>query len=228
MIQFMSEAGAWHRQAGVENQDAVAHGSNRRLTGIFLADGVSECVQAGVAARVSCDAMAYLLLNRGQFFFDFSKEERADYSVAHLRRELQNRANEEGNPLEEYSSTFAGVLLDKKTNRLLVMNLGDCLVAGVRSGSFTILSRPDDSSRGCCTATTVGAEKAFRSGVEDAAGLESVFICSDGAWRLLFEGGRLKAEAETLLLRRAYGELADFLRKAEPYDDCSFISLTLA
>lgn len=227
MVEIMSKTGTYHASAGLENQDVALWGSNERYMGLFLADGMSDCPASAAGADTVCRAMRHLLLNKAGFFFNFNREEIVEASLDHIRWELESRARAEGRDVGDYSSTFACALLDKHTYRLLVLSLGDSLVAGVKNGRFTILAKPDDSTGGCCGTATQGAETRFFAEIIDAQALESVFLCSDGAWRALFRGSDLTEEAARLIEGNAYDRLAQLLRQQEHYDDCSMISMML-
>lgn len=224
---MMSKAGSYHNQSHTQNQDAVLYGNSRRLTGLFLADGVSACARASAGAQLSCEAMKNLLMKKGECFFDLEESEIAEFAVSHVFHALRSEAARVGEPVDDYASTMACVLLDKRRGRMLTLNLGDGLIAGVRDGSLRILAMPDDSADGCCGTTTTGA--ALRTAVRfvDTEGLDEVFVCSDGAWKTLFDGGRLSGNAQRLLRQGSCAALAGFLRSADTFDDCSFISMDL-
>lgn len=227
MIEMMTKPGTYHIRSHTENQDAVLFGTNRRLTGLFLADGISECARSGAGARFSCETVKKLLMDKGECFFDLEAGEIARFAAAHVYHELRARAGREGQPVEEYASTLSCALLDRRTGRLMTLNLGDGLIAGVRGGKMKILAAPDDSSRGCCGTTTRGAELWTDVSILDARDLDAVFVCSDGAWKALFDGGRINPAAETLLREENCAALAEYLRRTETFDDCSFICMDL-
>lgn len=225
MIEMMSKTGSYHSKNHTENQDVILSGSSGSLTGLFLADGVSGCERSGVGAMRVCEAMKNLLMKRGACFFDLEEREIADYSLAHVRYALRELSRLEGRPVEHFSSTMAWGLLDRRSGRLMLLNLGDGLIAGVRDGRLNILAMPDDSSKGCCCTTTEGAEGRTAVRFADAGDYDEVFLCSDGAWKALFDGGRLRDEVRRLLKTGACADLANYLRKTDTFDDCSFISM---
>lgn len=227
LITYLSKTGAYHLDRGMENQDAGRWSGNKRCFGLFLADGVSACGEARRGAETACRAMEQLMMQRGEYFLDMDSREAAAYFVSHMRYELERKAGADGKPVEEYSSTMACALLDAQSGRLQVFNLGDGLIGGVRNGRFLVLASPDDSSRGCCTTTTADAAARAAVGVIPAEELDSLFLCSDGAWRQMFAGSRLRPELQEMIEKGNYQGLSVWLEKTGSFDDCSFISLDM-
>lgn len=224
---MMSKAGSYHTKQDMPNQDAVLYDSDRRLTGLFLADGVSQCARGSAGARLSCEAMKNLLMKKGACFFSLEEPEIAEFAMSHVFHTLRGEAARAGEPVDDYGSTMACVLVDRRGGRMMTLNLGDGLIAGVRDGSLKILAMPDDASEGCCCTTTHGAARRTAVRFVDTRDLDEVFVCSDGAWRTLFDGGRMREEARQLLCHGSCAALAEYLRSADTFDDCSFISMDL-
>lgn len=227
MVREWSKAGAYHHNKSEENQDAVLYGANQRFSVIALADGVSSCREAKSGARIACEAVTELLLKKGGYFLEFEKEKRAEFAVSHILYKLKKKSQESGGSTEEYSSTIAGVLLDKKAEKLLILNLGDSLILTVKKGECLILSMPSDSASGCCVTTTENASLMVRTDVIDAAGLESILICSDGAWSHMFEKNVLRQEVKMAITGNDYDRLGRYLELQNGFDDYSFISIDL-
>jgi hypothetical protein len=62
----------------------------------------------------------------------------------------------------------------------------------------------------------------------DTDNINSVFICSDGAWHLMYKRNRMYESFKSLLINQEYVKLKDVLSSAERYDDCSFISADIS
>lgn len=227
MIIELSRTGARHSRGGQENQDAVFSGRQGHYTVISLADGVSACGAAKAGAETACAAVTGLLLKRGAFFLEFEGEKAAQLIISHVAYELERRALADGRRVEEYSSTLASVLYDGKSGKLLYFSLGDSMILAVDHGRCRVLAAPSDSTRGCCVTTTKNASAMARTGILDADGMESVLICSDGAWRELFRGNRLKPEAASLLAGHEVQGLKEYLARREQEDDCTLILMDL-
>ena len=61
----------------------------------------------------------------------------------------------------------------------------------------------------------------------DTDGIESVVICSDGAWRQMYNKNKLKPEVFDLLVKNEYDGVKEFLIGQNCFDDYSFISLDM-
>lgn len=227
MIKELSEAGRYHIDADGENQDAICHGHNKNFFVISLADGVSACKEAKNGAEIASTAITNLLLKKGEHFLEFDDGQIAEFVLSHILFELKQHAEKGSKDIEEYSSTVASVLVDKKKNRMLCFNLGDSIIMATDKGKCRVLAMPADSSSGCCVTTTRSATSMVSVKLLDASSIESIVICSDGAWRQMFDKNKLKPEVFKLLANNEYDGLRDFLATQECFDDYSFISLEL-
>ena len=194
---------------------------------IALADGVSSCLFGGEGAGCCAEAAASLLLQKGRSLLCCGGKETAEFITSHIVYEQQRMAKQQGRPAEEYASTLAAVYYDRRAEKLLYCCLGDSLILVVRRGQCEILVLPPDSARGCCVTMTEHAERGMQTGILDARGAEAVYIFSDGAWEVLFEGGSLKADARTMLINRWYTDIKEYLQAQKCEDDSSFISIDL-
>ena len=184
MIRCFSKTGNLHTGRQEENQDAILSGENGRFLALVLADGVSSCQEAGPGARVACRTAADLLLTQGTRFLMCRGRQAATMLLPQILAALTALAEEDGVPLEEYSSTIACVLLDRVEGKAAY-----CSVAG----SF------------------------------DVGDYHSILLCSDGAWRLMYDKNRLAPPVRHMLLCGNYGGLSYYLNGRESQDDCTFI-----
>lgn len=227
MIHKMSQIGAIHASTGGENQDAVCYGESKNYSVISLADGVSACSRAKSGAIIASSAATNLFLKKGDHFLEFSEKQIADYLLSHILFELRQQAEKDEKELEAYSSTISSILVDKKNQRMLCINLGDCIILGIGNGRCRVLAAPSDSSSGCCTTTTTAASLMLTVRMMDSDPFDSVVICSDGAWRPMFTQNRLRSDISDWLKNQDYDSLESYLLCQELYDDCTFISLSL-
>lgn len=225
VINKLSETGMYHKVNNEENQDALYSGENRRFTVITLADGVSECKDAKTGAEIAVKSLTELFLKKGEYFINFDKKQIAEFAVSHINYELRKKAESEKKNVEDYSSTVASVLLDRKSERLLYFSIGDSVIIASESGKCKIISNPSDSSQGCCVTTTKGAETMAKTNIINVSGLDSVIICSDGAWKGIFKRNKLKEEVKELIKDNNYSELNKFIKYQDSFDDSSFISM---
>ncbi len=227
MIKELSEMGTNHGDGTGENQDALCHAQNKDFCVISLADGVSTCKEAKCGAEIASRAITNLLLKKGDHFLEFGNEKIAELALSHILFELKQRAENDSQNLEDYSSTVASVLVDKRKKRILCFNLGDGIILAVGKGKCRVLAMPADSSSGCCVTTTKSATKMASVKIFDAKAVESIVICSDGAWKQMFDKNKLKPEVFSLLANNEYDGLMDFLVGQNCFDDYSFISLNM-
>lgn len=227
MIKELSGVGTQHSDGDSENQDALFHAQNKHFCVISLADGVSTCREAKCGAKIASRAITNLLLKKGDYFLEFENKKIAELALSHILFELKQRADQDSQNLEDYSSTVASVLVDKKKKRILCFNLGDGIIMATGKGKCRVLAMPADSSLGCCVTTTQNAITMASVRMFDANAVESIVICSDGAWRQMFNKNRLKPEVLSLLANNEYDGLRSFLVEQNCFDDYSFISMNI-
>lgn len=227
MIKKLSEKGTHHSEENGENQDALCHAQDRRYCVISLADGASACSEAKSGAEIASRAITQLLFKMGDRLMALNREQIADVVLSHILYELGKHAEDKSTDIGEYSSTVASVLIDKRTKRMLCFSLGDSLILSVGWGCCRVLAMPGDSTLGCCVTTTKSADRMVSVTMTDASKVESVVICSDGAWKQMFNKNKMKPEVLRMLTGNEYDELSDFLREQQCFDDYSFISMDL-
>lgn len=227
MITMLSNIGTHHVDKNGENQDFVFYGHNKKYDVISLADGVSSCGEAKCGAEIASKAITNLLLKKGEHFLEFENEQIAEFALSHILSELSHRAVDDSKDVEEYSSTISSVLFDKRHGKILYFNLGDSIIAATGNGQCRVLAMPSDSSSGCCVTTTKNAASMVSVKVIDVGFVESVVICSDGAWKQMLNKNKLKPEVAGFLANNEYENLKEFLVKQDSFDDYSFISLDI-
>lgn len=208
-------------------QDALAFRENGSISAIVLADGVSGGLFGGEGARCCADAAADLLMKKGRMLFNCDRKESAEFITGHVVYEQRRLAREMEQPEKEYASTLAAVFFDRQAEKLLYCSLGDSMILAVRREQCEILEQPPDSTYGCPATMTKHAEKGMATGVLDTRAIDAVYIFSDGAWEVMFEGGSLKADVRTMLVNRWYTDLQEYLQGQNCEDDCSFISIDM-
>ena len=227
MIKKLSEAGKYHNEMGEENQDVLCCAQNNKFSVISLADGVSACQEAKKGAEIACRAITELFFKKADHFLEFDRELLTELVLSHILFELRRQAEADSKDLADYSSTIESVLVDKRRERMLCFNLGDNIIMAAGMGKCRVLSMPADSSSGCCTTTTTGASSMASVNIFYTDGIESVVLCSDGAWKQMFNKNRLKPEVFSMISNNDYDRLKDFLSKQNCFDDYSFISMDI-
>lgn len=225
MIRVFSQKGKRHEQNGESNQDVVKSGRNGRFCVITLADGVSSCKKSEKGARIACAVTNRLMLGNGEYLGQCSGSDLASDIVYNVNFALQRQARRDAMPTEEYSSTLSSVLYDRLMNTLTIFSVGDSMILGVGKNGFRMLAMPSDSRDGTCVTTTRGASRQAVARTIDRDGIDAVWICSDGAWREMFEAGRMKRDVAKLFEQRNYQGLKDYFTQRHSSDDMSFIAL---
>lgn len=221
--------GTYHAGTSGENQDVLYHGENSRFSVIALADGVSSCRMAKTGAEIAAHSLTGLLLRKGRFFFEIEKRQIAQITLSHIIFNLKKHSETTNEAVEEYSSTVAAVLVDKKSRMMMSYNLGDGMIlASTDTDECHMISRPSDFVRGCCVTTTEGAENMVSVGITEISSIDSVTILSDGAWKEIYRLRNDPLVAKKLLSGNNSDELTGFFSETACFDDCSFISMKMS
>lgn len=220
----MSRKGRYHREKKLTNQDFVTGGETDRYIVLSLADGVSACKYARKGAKIACNTAQEMLLSHGERFFSLDSHSAVHCILSKIRHETEKQA---GHDTEEYSCTLACVLFDKKTNKIFYFSFGDSLIMAIEKDRCKILSQPYDSRDGIPPITSRFAENIACAGVTDA-NFESLMLCSDGAWNLMYKRGSLDTEIKKILINKNFNALKSFLKEKNGFDDCSFIAVNLS
>ncbi len=225
MVQRYSKMGSYHTNVNGENQDAIYCGQNNNCFVISLADGVSSCLKSRTGAEIASRSITDLLVNKGTSLLNYGNEQIADFVLSHIFYELDKEATHDEKDVKEYSSTIASVFIDRKKGEVLCINLGDSIILGIEDGKCRVLAMPADSTSGCCVTTTTNAHIFASVSRYEEKVFESIVICSDGAWKSMYEKNKLKPLIGRILVEKDYNGLASFLSEQDCYDDSSFISL---
>ena len=222
-----TKTGTGHLERNEENQDVVHFEENGRYSVITLADGVSSCTNGKEGAEIASRELKRLLFEKASHFMSFDEGTVAELSLAHILWELERYARENQISVEELSSTLAGALYDKKTKQLLLVNLGDgMIITGNREGCF-LAARPSDSRYGTTVTTTYGARNEMKVRKLDGTKFESVYLCSAGAWRCMFDRIQMTEPVQKMIRNNNYRKLGTYLTSRNPFDDCTFVGMKL-
>ena len=194
-----------------ENQDTICYGENMNFFVISLADGVSDCSESKCGAEIASKSIANLLLKKGDHFWQFEEEKIAELVLSHILYELNERAMKDSKDINEYSSTIACVLVDKNKDKMLSYSIGDSIILAIGNGRSRVLAMPSDSLSGCCVTTTRNVGMMTSIKILDTVSIESIVICSDGAWQQMYTKNSLKVEVAAMLANNEYDELKNIL-----------------
>lgn len=219
-VQLFSRRGDVHRLQGVENQDAVRYVENEEVLAVILADGASGCERGREGAQMACEAAGKLVLEMGSELFGMLAHRVARMFWLQIRWWI-NRHRDPEVDVHEYGSTFCMALIDRRSGRTLVLNLGDGALIRVRgTGSRTVL-RPRHYGSGPVLTTTDGGERAMEVKALYLQEGESLVLCSDGLLEL-----RHSTDILEKLVQMDFAGMEKCMREAKSADDCSYIAVT--
>lgn len=228
MTQHYTCVGTRHLATGTENQDAFAECSNEQYTVMVLADGVSTCTRAFQGAQLACDTAAQLLLGCADYFINAPQNIIPKVILRNILHALGKQAERDGIQIEEFSSTLAFALHDRKQKKLLLFQLGDGLIVGSQNGCCCCLIQPGCSMEGTCVTTTHLAEKQCSVRLLDADKCQAVMLLTDGAWHAFVSTGRLRRDVQEAFIHGEYHLLQNLLQQSPPTDDHSYLIMTTA
>ena len=218
-----SVTGRAHKENGLQNQDAVSVFENEKIALAVLADGVSKCEFGGQGADAAVKVTEKLLVKNHSRLWKMPPQKTVGIILNEVRHELLSLA--EGD-LSQYASTLCFALLDKTSRRLMLFKLGDSNVYLLSNDGCTLFGKGQVTD----TRFTVSpdAEAAAELEVMSGAGLTAVMLCSDGAWRSMYDGNRL---SEHLKIAAISGDTEAFKQhfdSQESTDDSSFAFINLS
>lgn len=226
-IRQYSGTGIYHLMTGQGNQDALISSENERYTAIVLADGVSSCSKAeegaGFIARITSDH----LMKNAKKLFGWNEEWIRESVADEIRRRLSEYVSEAGGDIPDYSSTLAFVLADRSSRKAICLSLGDGLILSVSSKCCRIELQPCITPEGCFVTTTEGFERVTRCRIIDTDAVNSLCICSDGAWRAMYKRTKMKKDIRLAFMRDDMSYIFRCLDESSLYDDHSMICTQL-
>lgn len=225
IVEEFTGLGSWHREMNKGNEDVISHRQNSQFAVISLADGVSSCKGAKQGAEIASEAITNLLLKKSEFFFEYCSSQVANFVTSHILCELKQHAIENCTEVNDYSSTIASVLIDRKNKKMIGINLGDGLIVAVKHKQCITICSPSNSINGAYVTTTRNAAGLASVQFLDITFCDSIMICSDGAWKLMYRKNRLKPEIESMIIGNQYEKLKEYLQKQDSFDDYSFVSV---
>ena len=218
-----SVIGRAHKENGLQNQDAVSVFEDEKIALAVLADGVSSCEFGGKGAETAVRVTEQLLVKNHAKLWKMPQEKTVGIILNEVRHGLSSLADGD---LSRYASTLCFVLLDKASQRLMLFRLGDSNVYLLSEDGCALFGKGQDTD----TRFTVSpdAEAAAELEVVSCAHKNAVMLCSDGAWRSMYDGNRLKNEL-TAAARLADTEAfkRHFLLQ-ESIDDSSFALVNIS
>lgn len=227
VIKQHSIIGTYHQEHDQDNQDVLCYSQDQHYSVISLADGVSTCSCAKRGAEIASQTITDLFLKNGARLFTLDDSQVSKAVLSRVMQELNEDADKIKAPVNEYASTLASVLIDKRTKKMLCFSVGDGIIMALKKDIIRVLAIPSDSRQGCIVTTTRDADLAATVKILDLDEMEAVIICSDGAWQEMFSHGRLKPEIREILCNHDFDNLSIYLKEMNTFDDHSFIAIDL-
>ena len=227
MIIYWSKIGDFHYRNQQGIQDTVFSYENGIGCTISLADGVSTCERGEEGANIACHDIGQYFSQYGSKLINYSPEDIRGKTLNRILNTLEKRAMSVGDDIDKFSSTLTSVFFDKEKKSLLCFNLGDSLIGGVKNENFEIILQPQIISDGCYATTTENVESVIEVKIVSATDYSSVFICSDGMWKQMFNRGKLRYEYNNMILKGDYIEIIENIKKSPCHDDRSIVAMKL-
>lgn len=211
-----STVGRLHRERGLANQDCVMAVEGDERAVYALADGVSGCAAGGAGARLVCERLCDRLLHPTLALFDESPERLGREILGCALEALEEASKTSGIAVEEYASTLCLALVDRKSERVLLFQLGDSLIFIEKGGELCArLGEVNEGSLTVCT-TTQDAHLAVSVRLLTPTEYDSITMLSDGAWRPFYRDRAAFARAVSTLQAR---DGASLIRRIEAESD---------
>ena len=216
-----TKKGLYHKEKGEVSGDVIRCMDNGEYAIIVLADGASSCSRGAEGAdRISSKAIEIV---QNQYGYSYLLPDNwAEILINNLVNYLHEISVRQEIPFKEYSSTLMVILIDRKRNLLHYCNIGDGLVIGIKDQKCPIICMPQGDGTGCPMITTDGVKRIIDAGNTNLDSINSIFVCSDGTWRLMYEHSTMKPEIKEKLISGKYEEFWRIVKSSCSIDDCSF------
>ncbi len=201
--------------------DVVRGLDNGEFTVLALADGVSGCKYgadgAGIASSCAVDYLCRQYMN-----LHILPKEWPVYLMNLIKKTLMEAANNDKSRFIEYSSTLIVILIDYRKQVMYYCNIGDSILLTIDKSKCQIVCMPQGMNSECPVITTEGIECGIVSGVLNISDVNSIMLCSDGMWRMMYNQTIMKPEIKELLFKENYRDFKQFINASNNIDDCSF------
>lgn len=216
-----SKRGFYHSNNGEISGDVVCGMDDGQTAILTLADGVSSCVHGAEGAKIaSLISMEYIREQYDRLHFLPKGWERI--MVRRIQERLKSISGDEGNLYEEYSSTLMAIAIDKKRGIIEYCNIGDGLIMSISEKKCPIICMPQGGENGCPVITTIGIEKSIDAGSLRVDSIDSILICSDGTWNMMYTQNIIKPEIKEKLINKNFDGFKEYIKDNDSFDDCSF------
>ena len=226
-IEKYSKTGEFHKTSGVDNQDVILIKKNSQFCFYALADGVSSRKFSKEGAQIACDTAAGLFMRTDRLLLNYEKQKAVYVLLNEILYNLKSLSSTASEDIKEYASTLMFVLVDKKSNIVYVLNLGDGMCFATLGETVYEISSVDEQAEGCFVTTTENVNDYVFFEKYDAYKYDSFILMSDGAWRTIYVDGRIQEFYKDIIVTKDTKKLKNVFEKETIDDDCSFAFVDL-
>ncbi len=213
------QAGMYHSQRNEENQDFYILKQNEHYLVAVLADGVSTQKNSLKGAKKTCEVAANYVLRRADDFMEYDQREVAKYILKEICFQLDKEAKKECEDIISYSSTMLLLMLNKDTNNMITMNLGDGIILGSKNRKTFYVSRGKGTNNETLVTTSREAYRDIDICKMNYLDCDRILLASDGIKPFVDD---CKQNNHISL-----NKLTKLVKDKQGYDDCSFVEIKL-
>lgn len=218
------KTGAYHLKNGEVCQDKAGYFETKDYVIAVIADGVTACEKSDEGADIICRAFISFVLDEQENVFVYSKEKLAYLMIEYLLYCLEIETAKKGDAIQEYASTIAGVVVDRRNRKAVIINLGDGAVFTFSSSRMLEQLEPKRINGKPCLVTTKESYKAAEIKRLEVKFGEGLFLCTDGFIEILERRGK-DLDAKELIVGYDFSRLQMKLQLHDTMDDCSYIAI---
>lgn len=211
----------FHEVNGLPNQDRVFYSENADAVFLAVADGVTACKNSGKGAQIACESAAKIMLEEVDYIFR-SDEEKIAYILLSY---IQDKILQEDENGQSYASTLSFVCINKKTGKVMTFELGDSCIFLIRHSDMVPVKPIETAGDNyCCATMTEEADRQVTITFTDVKEIDSVLICTDGAWRTMVPDGRVvDTDLKKAVVEGNTDEIDQYFDGTELSDDCTLL-----
>lgn len=144
--EIYSEAGTYHKQHGIENQDAIKVGMKDDYFFCAISDGCGSSKYAKQAADCTIEYIESFFNKHCSDFFKNDKKNICKKMIFGIQDSLRKKAMQLGINLSEMKCTLVMMIIDTKYQNATIIHIGDGIVAKISNGNNRILSYPENGA----------------------------------------------------------------------------------
>lgn len=187
---------------------------------------MTACENSDKGAEIACESAAKIMLDEVDYIFRSDAEKIAHILISYIREKILQT---DKNGLS-YASTLSFVCINKKTKKVMTFELGDsCIYLIKQSDIVPVKPFCDTEDNYCCATMTDGAQRQVKITFIDADEVDSVLICSDGAWKTMYVNGTdVDNRIKEAIIEINTDEIDRYFDETETTDDCTLLLYQVA